>query len=320
MEKFKSAVLQFMKTDRTLTGAKNLYNRMPGKSLALQNSFNRLSANNPKDVRTVCYELCRMVGLENSQFESLMSRPVLEPTNVNAIDVNAAVEIHAIDTKVVAVLGLDPKSASYNELKRVAKELQETEKLPAPINQKKDTLIDYVEGAKQKALSEVKKEIPQDVKSSIKLRDQFPFLREKECPGFLKELVNDLITSYDNYIRGRQQLFDSMTLEQEAALAEDITENYIDNKQAFKELAHYRDNGQILGEHPLYRERQIKEELKALSPKALSDKVSALRKNISTNKKKAQKAKSDDAQDKYLEKVEDYTWQLDHVTTLLNSK
>ena len=73
----KQEVIDFIKYDRTILSGRNLYNHLPNKSLATQNYISRL-ATTTGNLRIVCYELCKLVGIPERQMNALLNNPVLK--------------------------------------------------------------------------------------------------------------------------------------------------------------------------------------------------------------------------------------------------
>lgn len=142
----KDQVVAFIESDRTLTGARNLYNHLPGRSLAFLGSINRMRAT-PENVKLVCYEMCKLVGIKERNLEILFAKPVK----------SAAAPPPASEKKEPSVnwKTIDADSADYSTvLKPMAKKLQDlTGEKPA--SQKKADLIEFIK-AHQEAASEKK--------------------------------------------------------------------------------------------------------------------------------------------------------------------
>ncbi len=313
----KNRVIDFIKFDRSLTGAKQLYNSLPNKSLSFLGSFNRMR-DTEADRKLVAYHLCKAVGLEERQMLALWGTKVQSQPE----EEKEQPEMVVVDfpgTPLEKILSLNPATASWKEIQELAGALSDDSERD-PKGRKKVDLLAFIKSERELAIVETSKEVPIEVKKTIKLREQFPFLREKDCPDILKLLVNEMITAYEKYKAGRSQLFNSLTAEEEALLSRDIVDNFIENKEAFAELEHYKNNGQILGAHPIFEAQKIKEELDALNAEELSLKASALRKNISTNKKKSEAADNVEDQAKYDAAVELYSWQSQYVKSLLKKK
>lgn len=312
----KQKVLDYIKHDRSLTGARNIYNSLPNKSLSFLASINRLRATD-SNIKQVAYQLCKAVGIPERQMLALWQNKVVP---AKAEKETKVVKLEPKEeTLADKILAFDPEKAEWGDIQSLAADISDETEREAE-GRKKVDLLAFIQAEKENVLSEIAKEIPVQVKQSIKIREQFPFLRKKDCPEVLKLLVNDLITAYETYKEGRTKLFDSMTQKEEAILAGDIVENFIENKQAFAELEHYAKTGQLLGEHPIFEERKIKEDLEKLSGEELSKKSNALRKNVSTNKKKAEEAEEAEKKAEYEEKVAFYQWQEEYVKELLKKK
>lgn len=324
------AVKKYIKHDRSITAGKDLYNKLPRKSLALQNKFNRMS-NTTANVTTLCYELCKAVGIDHRLYTVLMNQPVqpitLNPDAKEVKDINVTSDpINAQDKSPIdlalEVIATNVNDLSYPDLKKLVKYIRtQKPEFPAPKSQKKAVLIQWIYDVQAQSVEEVQKDMPNLALQGISIREQFPFLRDASCPDFLKVLVSDLITAYENYTAGHAKLWDKMTVEQEATLAQEIVENYIINKQAFAELEYYREHNTILGEHPAYRKQKMRNELEDLSTQDLTKKISSLRKNISSNRKKAEALNDGDEHLSVLsDRVADYEWQLEQVQEILKSR
>ena len=75
MSTVKDQVQDFIKTDRTMLGGINLYNKLPGKNLAYQRNLSR-QPDTPQNLERLCYELCKLVGIPERNFKILMQQPV----------------------------------------------------------------------------------------------------------------------------------------------------------------------------------------------------------------------------------------------------
>lgn len=312
-------VIDFVKHDRTLTGARNLYNSLPNKSLSFHASINRMR-DTDDNIKKVCYQLFKAVGLQERQMLALWGNKVVpRPEEEEKVREVTIVVGGGIPSLAERLLGFQEELAEWKDIQILASDVSDDLGKEAD-GRKKEDLLALIQEGREKVIVEKAASVPVEVKRSIKLREQFPFLKEKDCPEILKVLVSDMITAYENYRDGHAKLFESMTKEEEQILARDIVDNFIENKQAFAELEHYRDSGQMLGEHPIFEEQKVKEELEKLSGEELSKKANALRKNISTNRKRAEEAEDPEAKAKYEAVVKDYQWQEEYVKELLKKK
>ena len=114
-----------------------------------------------------------------------------------------------------------------------------------------------------------KVELPEMVKKSIKLRDEFPFLKNPECPNELKVLVADMLTNYDQYVLAHEELFTAEGNTEALAAVAATVENYIENRAIWDELNHYKVNGTVLGVHPIFKQNEQFAELRKLTTQDL---------------------------------------------------
>ena len=310
-------VIDFIKHDRTLTGARNLYNSLPNKSLSFLASINRMRSTDA-NIKMVCYQLCTAVGLQERQMLALYGNKV-EPRREEKKEPKVIVIGGGDRSLAERLLQFKAESTEWRDIQILASDVSDDLEKEAN-GRNKPALLALIQEGREKVIIEKAASVPLEVRKSIKLRLQFPFLKEKDCPEILKVLVSDMITAYEKYRDGHAQLFESMTKEEEQNLARCVVDNFIENKQAFAELEHYRDSGQILGEHPIFEEQKIREDLEKLSGEELSKKANALRKNISTNRKRAEEAEDPEAKAKYEAVVKDYQWQEEYVKELLKRK
>lgn len=133
---------------------------------------------------------------------------------------------------------------------------------------------------------------PEEFSKSLKLRQEFPFLNEPNCPNELKILVADMLTAYYNYMEAHPQLALSENADELSSLAGTVVENYLENRSIWEELKHYQKKGEILGEHPKLKEMAFRNEIADL-PTAeliklkdnLYNKITRTKKQILDNKK-----------------------------------
>lgn len=161
-------------------------------------------------------------------------------------------------------------------------------------------------------------DVPPEVRKVFRLRQEFPFLNEKECPNELKILVADLLTTHDRYIADREKLFAAATPEEIAELSASVVENYLENREIWDELNHFKAEGKPLGVHPVWQRSARLEELQKLSNAELIK----LSKNIPTNISRIAKKLEEDPGNKETPNrqvaLENYKWELEEVKKMLN--
>lgn len=96
----------------------------------------------------------------------------------------------------------------------------------------------------------------------------------------LKVLAADKISSYHRYVSLHEKLFDCVTIEECFETAKNLLKNFEQNRQIFAEFIHYRENGRILGKHPIFAERKKIAGYEKMSTVALMKKRLLLEKSI----------------------------------------
>ena len=145
----------------------------------------------------------------------------------------------------------------------------------APLVKKDDITITIADEIKE-LTSET---VPLEVRRGIKIREQYPFLSEEDCPAELKVLVADKLTAYYKYVEAHKKLFDAATEEELSALCEDVVDNYIENRDIYEELEYYKNNSTVLGKHSIFLNKDI---LAAIRKKPVN-KLVMMRGNLRSN-------------------------------------
>jgi hypothetical protein len=96
------------------------------------------------------------------------------------------------------------------------------------------------------------REIPEQIRKTIRLRDEFPFLADPNCPDEFKILVHDMINDYASYVANHKRLFEATTGEELQEIAAAVVEDYLENHEIWDELNHYKTTGKILGKHEIF--------------------------------------------------------------------
>jgi hypothetical protein len=135
-----------------------------------------------------------------------------------------------------------------------------------------------------------------------KLRDEFEFLNDAECPDIAHVLVGRKLAAWKRYqanheklqldIAGNQKLSAEEKLEATKASVEDFTEN----QAIYDELNHYKENKEFLKKHPLFRTTRLKEEVEGMTPEELIAYTNSSAKYFSVKKSAmaiAEKAKNE---------------------------
>lgn len=270
----KNKVIQHFKnlpTDKAsqFNAAFNLYRNCPGKNLGQERFYNQ-SGFTQANLENINYDLKKLVGITDADIRRAQS----------------------------VILNEAPKQ----DIIQAEKKLQEN--------------ILEMSGATTK--EEVFTKAPGNVKTQIKLRDEFPFLNEDDCPEEFYILVGKKFNYYDAWVKAHKALLVNikdieedaspieMTSEEVNELALSAVENFEVNQAIWKELNHYNETKQVLGEHPIFLERKLKDSIDTMTVADASKRLANLDNYIRRDKRhlaKAEKAKNEADIEKYTKKI-----------------
>lgn len=156
---------------------------------------------------------------------------------------------------------------------------------------------------------------PDDVKEAVKLRDEFPFLDEVDCPEELYILVGKKMAHYHAYAKAHKALMVIVLEENEErtavlqmtdkeifALALSAVENFTVNQDIYAELAFYQVNKTILGIHPIFAERKAKSTVDLMSIPDATTRMNNLENYIRRETKKLGAKKTTDLEKEKINK------------------
>lgn len=110
----------------------------------------------------------------------------------------------------------------------------------------------------------------EEEKKKTSLREQFPFLNDKDCPNELHIVTGLLIASYGRYQEHMSKINQFKAKEIELTEAEDLalTEaaqaEFMNNEALFRELEHYKEHKALLAEHPALKEHKWTQQYKEM--------------------------------------------------------
>jgi hypothetical protein len=178
---------------------------------------------------------------------------------------------------------------------------------------------------------EVFTKAPDEVKEAVKFKDEFPFLLESDCPEEFHILTGKKFASYYAWVKAHQHLLVNIVdTDQDASpinltdtevdeLAVASVENFEVNDLIWKELNYYKETGKVLGKHPIFIERKLKESIDAMpvadAAKRLTNLDNYIRRD-NNNLKAAEEDKNEANIEKYTQKV--LEWQTE--TKLIKAK
>lgn len=199
----------------------------------------------------------------------------------------------------------------------VSESKEEAPAAPSGTQEQTIVVVDGPTGATTITLKEdVFTKAPDEVKTDIKLRDEFPFLRNADCPDELKILVNDKLNHYDGYVAAHKALLVlvaeegqepvAMSDDEIFALAKAAVENFEMNQKIYEELECYKNTGKILGKHPIFKERKIRESIENASLPQLTKRQSNLVNYINRTKRELEATVDADRKATLQEKLDGY--------------
>jgi len=137
------------------------------------------------------------------------------------------------------------------------------------------------------------------------LREEFPFLGQKDCPDELKVLVADMITSHKNYVEGHERLYYVVDKSNEECYraAEAVVENYLNNRMIWEELETYKKTGRVLGVHPAFERFSRRKEIEEMGAEQLMKEYRTLPRNIARAKKMIKDNKDSEANKDRMDRI-----------------
>ena len=229
-----------------------------GHNNILKQRFNR--SKNETTESLLFTELCRLANISENAANALPRK-----AKSKTIIIASQAQSEYMDDSLLSLmqkLGID--SASL-----------ESEGTPENITNADDLTKDAFEGARK-----VFSELPESSRKIIKMREEFPFLRDDNCPVEIKLLVHDMFNDYDKYREAHKNLTEvpeTAEIEELYTLAETAVESFLLNREAWDELEYYKANNEILGKHPIMLDYNKNKEIKELSDIDLTKKVNNVR-------------------------------------------
>ena len=150
-----------------------------------------------------------------------------------------------------------------------------------------------------------------------KMRIDWPFLSDPECPPELKLLISDKITAYRNCIQEYESLSKATSASEQLNTVRSLVTNFIDNYDIYKELKHYKDKGKILGQHKIFAQYKRIKALRNLNSMDLFKKKKNLEYSIWRNESKIKKENRPDLLHSRQEKIKELKMELAEVNRLL---
>ena len=147
-------------------------------------------------------------------------------------------------------------------------EQQDVAKVDVPKSERKENTLSEAETKFLEALKG-----NEDATAGLKLREEYPFLREESTPQELKALVTDKITAWYDFAEKHAELVsliydetnDPNFIDKMGAVAKQAIDKFQLNADIKKELDFYKEKGKVLGIVPQLRFLKIDQELDEMS-------------------------------------------------------
>lgn len=197
-------------------------------------------------------------------------------------------------------------------------EQQDVAKADVPKSERKENTLSEAETKFLEALKG-----NEDATAGLKLRDEYPFLREESTPQELKALVTDKITAWYDFAEKHEELAKMVensgnTISENgepnplAVLCKEAIDKFKLNADIKKELDFYKVKGKVLGIVPQTKFLKIDQELNDMDP---ADLVKH-RLDAQKNKNKVKNPKND----KEKARLENWSYREKKATELLDTK
>ena len=249
---------------------------------------------------TLIEELRKLSGMSEAEFAGMHRKAHHIPSKAEQPVSPAPVRMYADDLLI----------ALASRLGVTVEKLVSDDFVKERLSQSPD--MEQVRGLKEELENAQSKysEAPETVRKAIRFREEFPFLRQPDCPDELKVLVADMFSAYDLYRESHRMLVetpDDVATGETYLWAKTAVENFLENRQMWEELEYYKNNGEILGKAQVMRQAREKQEISSLTDLELSKQLGNAKSNISKGKNELEKATDEEKRAKAMEKTLKWT-------------
>ena len=272
-------IISYFKTNRSFDAGVKLYNKY-GLSKSFKIALNRQGYSKYNE-DLLHEELRKVAGLTDQQLKSILAVPVRKTVEPKAAAPKEKKK-YTVDELFADFNNIDIDELDYFDALALCEKLNITFKRSMPA---KDDVFTALKAEQAPQPVEKISDIPAQIKKTIRLREEFPFLKTPECPNELKILVADMLTAYETYKTDHEKLFDAATQEDIQELSKSVVENYIENKLIWKELNHFKKHGKVLGEHPVFSWMKRLEQIRSMNNSELIKLREQLKNKIHRTKK-----------------------------------
>lgn len=157
------------------------------------------------------------------------------------------------------------------------------------------------------------------------IREEFPFLNEKDCPTEMYVVVGKRIAAFKQYQKLHAELQNAITentenLDQTAIdnLTCEVEAAFSDNQALWKELNYFKENKKILGDHPILFEAKAKAEVDKMTSEELVKYRGASMTYFSKKKTELEKLKDEEKIAKIRKGIAQRNYKMELVLAKLN--
>lgn len=272
-------IINYFKTDRSFDTGVKLYYKY-GLSKSFKIILNRQGPSTYNE-DLLHEELRKVASLTDQQLKSILAVPVRKAVMKKAVAPQKKKK-YTVEELFADFKNIDIDKLNYYDALELAAKLNITFSRAMPA---KDDVFGALKNEQTPPPVEKISDIPAQIKKTIRLREEFPFLKTQECPNELKILVADMLTSYENYKTDHEKLFEAATEEEIQELSKSVVENYIENKLIWKELNYYKEHGKVIGEHQIFSWMQRLEQIRSMNNSELIKLREQLKNKIHRTKK-----------------------------------
>jgi hypothetical protein len=218
-----------------------LYKKTPTKSKMAEMNYNRRGYNE-QNLKNLLYDLQKENGITDVEVANKIFTKAVNETSTTTSDLENFTDI----LTGRSINSLENKEGDFIE------ELSKNDKNPIQLEP-----------------------LETDEESNKKIREDFPFLNEKDCPDVMYVIVGKRIVAYKNYqhlhaVLQKVNLGEvEMTEEEKLQLTIECDEAFTENRILWDELEHYAKNKAILGKHVIFREHNIQKEVEEMTQEKL---------------------------------------------------
>lgn len=164
-----------------------------------------------------------------------------------------------------------------------------------------------------------------DSQDTQKIRDEFPFLNDDDCPEVLLIAVGKKISAFKKLQAVNAKIHELTETNPESeeleGLAEQALKHYSDNEGLYAELKHYAEHKEVLGVHPLFYELATKKEVEQMTNDDMLKFVNSSKTYFSRKNNELKKAEGDlDKVQKIQTEIDQRSVKLKFVKQRLNIK